>query len=306
MKNPVKMAVVVIVIVCLSLLPASACGDGDNDAQNKAFIWKISSETNSVHILGSIHMASSEIYPLDSSIEDTFELADNLVVEVDITQVDEMQTLQLLMEYGTYPQGEGLQDNIPEDLYAQLEEQFQQLGVSIAMIDTYRPWVVVMLLEELQIQALGYAAAFGIDTYFINKATESGKDILSLETVEFQFELLGSLPDELMILLLEEGVENPLTQEDLDMFFRAWEDGDAVAMASLVFEGLTEEPALAPYYDKLIDERNLNMAEVIEGFLADDESYFIVVGSAHLIGDNGITNILAKRGYVIEQLYDRD
>ena len=306
MKNPLKMAVLVIVIVCLSLLPASACGDGDNDAQNKAFIWKISSETNSVHILGSIHMASSEIYPLDSSIEDTFELADNLVVEVDITQVSGTQTLQLMMEYGTYPQGDGLQDNIPEDLYAQLEEQFQQLGVHIAMIDTYRPWFVVMLQEQLQMQALGYKAEYGIDVYFINKAAESGKDIMELETVEFQFELLGSLPDELMILLLEEGVENPLTQEDLDMFFRAWEDGDAVAMASLVFEGLTEEPALAPYYDKMIDERNLNMAEIIEGFLADDESYFIVVGSGHLIGDNGLINILDERGYVTEQLYDRD
>ena len=303
MKNPVKMAVVVIVVLSLSLLPLSACGDS---TPNKSFIWKISSEVNSIYILGSIHVANPEIYPLDSSIEDAFELAENLVVEVDITQVSGTQMLQLFIDYGTYPPGESLRDNIPDDLYAQLEDQFEQLGASIVMYDTYRPWVVVMLQEQLQMQALGYEAVYGIDTYFINKATESGKDILSLETVEFQFELLGSLPDELMILLLEEGVENPLTQEDLDMLFQAWEDGDAVEMASLVFEALVEQPALAPYYDKLIDQRNLNMAEVIEEFLADDESYFIVVGSAHLIGDNGITNILAKRGYVIEQLYDRD
>lgn len=304
MKNPAKMAVLVTVILCLlSLLPLSACIDS---APNKSFIWKISSEASSVYLLGSIHMASPELYPLDSSIENAFELADNLVVEVDTTQVDATYTLQLLMDYGTYPQGEGLRDHIPDDLYTQLEEQFEELGFGIVTFDIYRPWVVAVMQEELQMQALGYPAEHGIDTYFIDKAAESGKDIIELETAEFQIELISSFPDELMILLLEEGVENPLTEEDAASLFEAWEDGDTVAMEWLLFEALAGEPALEPYYDKMVDERNVNMAEIIEGFLADDETYFVVVGAGHLVGDNGLINILDGRGYVTEQLYDRD
>ena len=306
MRNPVKIAVLVLVITSLSLLPLSACGDRDNDTQNKSFIWKISSEVNSIYILGSIHVANPEIYPLDSSIEDAFELAENLAVEVDITQAGGTQMLQLIIDYGTYPPGEGLRDNIPDDLYAQLEEQFEQLGVGIALLDMYKPWVVAIMQEQLQMEEFGYEAEHGIDLYFINKAAENGKDIIELETADFQVELISSFPDELMILLLEESVENPLTPEDLDMLFEAWEDGDALAMESLLFEALDEEPALAPYYEKMVDERNITMAEMIEEFLSDDETYFVVVGAGHLVGDNGLINILGERGYVTEQLYDRD
>jgi uncharacterized protein YbaP (TraB family) len=307
MRNPVKMAVLVIAILCsLSLLPLSACSDRDNlDTQNKSFIWKISSEVNSIYLLGSIHVANPEIYPLDSSIEDAFELADNLVVEVDITQIDEMQTLQLIMDYGTYPPSDGLRNHISDDLYAQLVEQLGFYTL-LSNFDIYRPWVVVLMQEQLQLQELGYNAEYGIDLYFINKAVESGKDIIELETADFQFELLGSLPDELMILVLEENIENPLTPEDAALLFEAWEDGDAVEMESLLFEALNEEPALAPYYDKMVYERNINMAETIEGFLTDDESYFLVVGAGHLVGDNGLIAILDERGYVTEQLYDHD
>ena len=127
MKNPVKTAVLVTVILCLlSLLPLSACIDS---GPKKSFIWKISSETNSIYLLGSIHAASPDIYPLDSAIENAFELADNLVVEVDITQMDGTRMLQLMLDYGTYPQGGSLRDYISEDLYAQLDEQFEELGV---------------------------------------------------------------------------------------------------------------------------------------------------------------------------------
>jgi len=305
MKSPGKMAVLVIAILCLlSLLPLSACSD-DSDSQGKSFIWKISSEADSIYLLGSIHVASPDIYPLDSAIEEAFELADKLVVEVDISQVDEMQTLQLIMDYGTYPPGETLQDNISADLYAQLEEQFD-FGVAMLDFNIFRPWVVVTLLEQLQLQELGYNPQYGIDLYFINQAADSGQDIIELETADFQIALLSALPDELMILVLESSVEDPLTREDAELLFQAWEDGDTAAMELLLFEALEEEPALAPYYDVLIYARNVTMAETIEGLLAEDETYFVVVGAGHLVGEDSIIDILAERGYLTEQLYDLD
>ena len=304
MKKPVKLAVLVTAILCLlSLLPLSACTDS---APNKSFTWKISSEVNSIYLLGSIHMASPELYPLDSAIEDAFELADNLVVEVDTTQMDGTRLLQLMMDYGTYPQGEGLRDHIPAELYAQLDEQFEELGFNIALFDMYKPWVVVTMQEELQLEELGYDAEYGIDLYFLNKATESGKDILELETMDFQIELISSFTDEMMIMVLEETVENPATPMHLAILFKAWEDGNTEVIESLSFGALDEEPALVPYYEKMVYERNFNMAEAIEGFLADAETYFVVVGAGHLVGENGLINILDERGYATEQLYDLD
>lgn len=278
----------------------------DDGTKGKSFIWQISSDTSTIHLLGSIHVASFGIYPLDSSIEDAFELADNLVVEVNIKEVDEMKSAQLLIEYGTYPEGESLQDNISENLYVQLEEQFAKSDIDIAELDIFRPWVVYLMLEQLQMQELGYAPEYGIDLYFIEKATRADKDIIELETAEFQFELLSSVLDEIIALVIEEDIIDPMTKEDLDRLFEAWENGDAAEIESILFEALVEEPALAPFYEKTYDERNLDMAAKIEELVADDETYFVVVGAGHLVGENGLVNILDERGYVTEQLYDSD
>ncbi len=44
------------------------------------------------------------------------------------------------------------------------------------------------------------------------------------------------------------------------------------------------------------------MASKIEGYLKTEEHYFVVVGAAHLVGKDGIIEILKKKGYLVEQL----
>jgi uncharacterized protein YbaP (TraB family) len=134
----------------------------------------------------------------------------------------------------------------------------------------------------------------------------ANKDIIELETLEFQVGLLSSFPDELIIKSLQEELDNIPTQEDVQELFDAWANGDAEKMETLAFEGLADEPELAPYYEKMFDERNFNMAQKIEDFLADDEIYFVVVGAGHLVGENGLINLLSEAGYDVEQLYDSD
>ena len=73
-------------------------------------------------------------------------------------------------------------------------------------------------------------------------------------------------------------------------------------METIVFEALVDEPDMAPYYEIMYDQRNLSMLEKISGFLDDDKVYFIVVGAGHLVGENGLVNLLNNMGYDVEQL----
>jgi uncharacterized protein YbaP (TraB family) len=43
------------------------------------------------------------------------------------------------------------------------------------------------------------------------------------------------------------------------------------------------------------------MTEKIEEFLTKGETYFIVVGAAHLVGKDGILERLKEKGYSVEQ-----
>jgi uncharacterized protein YbaP (TraB family) len=285
--------------------PAVSPPPASTEVKSKSFIWKISSATTSVYLLGSVHVASPDIYPLDSIIEDAFASAKYLVVEVNVHNINTDNVNKILAEHGVYPQGETFQENVPPSLYNALDGQFQRFGIDMATLDTYRPWVISTTLDQLILQDLGYLPENGIDYYFLDKAATT-KMILQLETAEYQLELLYSLPDELVIESLQYDIDDPTTQADMEELFKAWEDGDAASMASITFRPLAEEPDLAPYYEKLIDERNFDMAEKIEGFLASNETYFVVVGAGHLVGGNGLVNLLSEKGYAVEQLYDSD
>lgn len=271
----------------------------------KLFVWWISSESGGAFLMGSVHLGNDAIYPLDSSIEEAFEMANNLVVEVDMSNVDTITTTQLLMEYGTYPEGDGLKGNLSEDLYNRLNAIFGELGISILMMDRFRPWVISTLIEEMQVEEMGYSAEYGIDMYFIKKVKEETKNIIELETAEYQLELLSSFSDELMIAVIEDIVDHPSTQEDMDRLFNAWEDGDIILFESVVFDDIADTPMFEPYYDKVYNERNYKMAEKIEEFIADDQVYFIIVGAAHLVGEEGLLSILEDRGYEVTQLLRR-
>jgi uncharacterized protein YbaP (TraB family) len=44
------------------------------------------------------------------------------------------------------------------------------------------------------------------------------------------------------------------------------------------------------------------MADKIAGFLKSKDTYFVVVGAAHLAGKQGIIELLKGKGYKVEQL----
>jgi uncharacterized protein YbaP (TraB family) len=51
------------------------------------------------------------------------------------------------------------------------------------------------------------------------------------------------------------------------------------------------------FMQRILDDRNVTMAERISGYLATGGVTFVLVGSAHLAGKAGIPAILASRGY---------
>ena len=105
-----------------------------------------------------------------------------------------------------------------------------------------------------------------------------------------------------MIQAIDDAFRNPPTKKMMEELFIGWENGDTGLLESLVFEGLDEDPVFEVCYQAIYIDRNYGMADRIEEFLADDEVYFIVVGAAHLVGEEGLISILKNRGYETKQL----
>jgi hypothetical protein len=73
-------------------------------------------------------------------------------------------------------------------------------------------------------------------------------------------------------------------------------------MESILTKSVSEDRRLSFISEKLIYERNRTMASKIEGFFRTGEIYFVIVGAGHLVGDQGIVEILKGKGYLVEQL----
>jgi len=57
-----------------------------------------------------------------------------------------------------------------------------------------------------------------------------------------------------------------------------------------------------PFIRKIFYNRNLRMASKIRKFLKSDQTWFVVVGAGHLLGDKGLISLLDRKSYTITQL----
>lgn len=65
---------------------------------------------------------------------------------------------------------------------------------------------------------------------------------------------------------------------------------------------MKREERYEPVYEALIVRRNERMAEQVKGLLKEDRTVFVVVGSAHVIGEEGIVARLERAGHEVDEL----
>ncbi len=265
----------------------------------KNFLWKVQSNTATVYLLGSVHFMRKDVYPLDSKIEDAFKKSNILVVEANINDAAKTD-VQRLMANAYYPDSDTLDRHVSRETYDLIKKETERLGIPIQMINKQKTWIIALTLSSLELLKLGFTPTDGIDMHFLSRA--GGKRIIELESVDYQIRLLSSFSDrEQELFLLYTLKELKTIRHEMEQLLHTWKSGDTKGMELLISKGNSGDAQLAPIYEKLIYERNRRMTSHIEEFLKTRETYFVVVGAAHLIGDKGIVRALKDKGYSVEQ-----
>ncbi len=259
-----------------------------------------------LHLFGSIHLGKPDFYPLHPKIESTFRAADTLVFEIDPQAAADPQVALRMQLRGMLPAGQTLTDVVSPEALDNLKGVLARFGIPLGNFMTLKPWMLTLLLANVQASSLGYSAEQGLESYFISqKAPETV--IAELETIEQQVDMLDSLdPEMLLSHSLQDFDDSAAEMEEL---IGAWRCADREALADNLFGELetledaadpTERAALEVLYDKLYTDRNVVMADGIERFVADGSgSWFVVVGSAHLLGAGSVVELLQQRGFTV-------
>ncbi len=272
-------------------------------------MWKIENGDHDLYLLGSIHIMPKDVYPLDPEIEQAFDNADVLVVEVDATTLDQQAVNTFIMQKATFQDSTTLQDVIGEELYTEIEPICIELGFPKETLNRYRPWFIGLNLGLAGIKKLNLDLGDGIDIHFLNKAHERNMEIIELETATSQLEALSSSSDSVQIGQIEYSKDNyeEASTVFLDML-EAWKAGEADSLAALSRDRIKEEaielPALTEYYNKLFVDRDTDFITQFDALLQmeDDKNYLVIIGVFHLVGDDGVIARMKAQGYHITQL----
>lgn len=270
-------------------------------AEDKLLFWQVDTPGATVFLLGSMHLARPDIYPLRGEIMQAFEGADNLVVELDVSGENGLKIQQRILERGQYPAGRTLQDDLSPETWAELSARLMGNGIPPQMMSAMKPGVVATLLMASEMMRVGLDPEQGVDRYFLNLAA-GDKPVLELETVDEQLDVILDLREP------EATIRQTLDQlGEMDRIIAemvtAWKLGDAEDLAKQVIDDQLEQyPELADMHRRMIDDRNRAMTVKITGMQSRGGTYFVVVGAAHLVGDKGIVALLEQRGQQPRQL----
>jgi len=286
-----KRLIVFFLLTILFISCSSVKETGKYKITNEAnFFWKVKHNKATVFLFGSIHVAKNDMYPLSNKVTDAFESSDALVVELDINNVNPMLMLQKAM----YQDEKTLESELTKETYQKLEALLLLHKVPKMAYYKMKPWMAMMTVLMLEMNQSGFDKSLGIDNFFLDKAKEK-KQILELETADEQLDLfdkeLASLQNEFIDYSL---MDQSLWLQQIDTLVHFWKTGNTKGMEKFVLEPIAEHPEFAKIVDKLYTQRNIKMANKIETYLNTDKTYFVVVGAAHLIGDEGIIELLRK------------
>jgi len=288
------------ILCALLLLLAPLAGFGQASAQEKSFLWKVRSEKNSIYILGSIHFLKRESYPLKKSIEQAFDAVSKLVLEIDLQSATAEKTRQVTLEKGLFRDGMTLQQNVDKETYDLAERRARELGIDLRAMNPLKPWLVALMLTTMKLQKLGFDPNYGVDRYLAERAKRSGKSTGGLESLELQIGLLDGLSRRDQEMMLRETLkELDLLDKGVEQLVQFWMKGELGSVEEWLLTGMREYPEV---YAKVIVERNRRWLPQIEKMIAQGENAMVIVGAAHLVGREGVIELLKQRGYTVEQL----
>lgn len=313
MKNILKKLYVFIFILPLLFVGCKSNNvekvDNSKESVTPLF-YKISKKDSNVNVylLGSIHAAQDNIYPLNDTIMKAYKNSDYLAVEVDTVSLTNNLNLQLeLTSKLLYDDDTTIKDELGDELYDKMINFLKEKNSYVSLYDSYRPAFFESLFENIVIEDADMNSNEGIDMHFLNLAKDDKKEILEIETAESQYDLLLSNPIELDKMMIDEYVsEYDEAVLEMKNLYNSWKSGDIKKLekAFAIDDSLTDDEVklITDYNKSLITDRNYIMTEALEKYISEDKNVFCIVGVGHLIGDEGIISQLENNGYIVEKI----
>jgi uncharacterized protein YbaP (TraB family) len=290
----------------LALAPATAqatafqaaASRGPLPSSSKHMLFRVRGPNGAtVYLLGSVHLLTQDAAALPPEVDTAFARAKTLSLETSLDSV-QMRAAEVMMR-GRFSNGSTLRSTLSPAAVPKVDSLLRSYGLSIDQVNGFKPWLVSMLLSQVAMQKMGFQAQYGVDMQLNARAKAAGKPVLGLESPEFQIGLFDGLSPADQEQMLVEGTPPAQAARELATIRDAWAVGNVAALDSLLNRRLDNAPGLRT---ALLTNRNRSWIPKLEELLKGKDDALVVVGAGHLVGKEGVLELLRAKGYTIEQM----
>jgi uncharacterized protein YbaP (TraB family) len=284
---------------------AASYGPAPVAARHHGGLYRISGHGRVAYLFGTVHVGARSFYPLAPEVSRALGMASRVVVELDTRANDAFA--RAVDHHGSYRAGDDLRHHIGPDTLARLTDVLHAAGISVASMVRLKPWLVANIVLSLELERHGYHRSEGVEQVLLAQAHGRGAPVAELESADYQLALFDTMDDVEAERYLRETLHDLADGSAMrraQAVVDAWNSGDTRALEALLQDATKGGSAVAEFTRRtLLGRRNPEMAAHIEQLMRQGSVTFVGVGLLHLLGANGLPQLLAQRGYLVEQVY---
>ncbi len=263
-------------------------------------VWKISKNGTHLFIAGTIHLLNKDDYPLPKAFDYAYKRSSTIVFEADTNKFSQASFRPLILRKTLYSKNKTLADYLDNKTLKELKLYLKKENIPYSNVAKLKPGMlsITLMMEELKKLSL---VGIGVDEFYSKKATSDKKKIKFLESVFKQLDFLANMgknDESAFVKYMLKDLNN--IEKEFSLMKKAWRQGDNEALKKVSLDSWKNKfPKL---YHSLLIERNKAWLPKIVKMLRNKEVELILFGALHLVGDEGILELLKEKGYTITNI----
>jgi len=261
-------------------------------------LWTVHSTGATVYLFGSVHLLPANVRWHTPEIDRAMAASSTFVFEAPLDEAGKAAVADFVRRNGMLPQGTTLRSLLPKKTLGDYERALAVTNLTPALLDGERPWLASIVIDVSYLQQMRYVVADGVDQQVYAYAVAHDKSVRNFETPEQQLSLFMPKSRALEIAEFDTDLkEFQSEQASIGAMVDAWGDGDAKTVGRIVNKELDSVPGVRKI---LLDDRNKAWIRTLDRMLTGHGTYFVTVGTGHLVGAKGVPALLRAQRYRVD------
>lgn len=271
-------------------------------------LWRVSGAYKPCYIFGTHHLAPQSFIDKVPGLAEAMQDVDLVCGELRLDELLNPNTSKTLVQAMTAPADSTLDKVVTAEDYhliaVTLNHYFNGL-VNIDNLKGFKPATITTQLElmEAVTHFPDYNPKEQIDIALQKRAKEKGKAIAGLERVNDQLEVLLGQP---IAQQAQDLIDVCRNEKQFASYNKQLVDAYR-AMDLTKIEELVRDPELGfddASLERMVYARNRRWVKALLPMMRDGNTVLVVVGAAHLIGEQGLIELLRAEGFTVTPVGD--